>query len=408
MFVGVGLFNLFNLLYHFFMLRMLSPVDYGYLNTLVALFMVISVPAGTVQTAVTKYVSSFHAQNHFDHVKSLLGHLFFLMLIIGLSLFILISLSSSLISSFLQISSEGLVLLLGITLFFAMVIPVPWGGLQGLQKFGSLTFNLILNGGLKLVLSISFVLLGWRVFGALSALAIAYFITTVFSLLILKMNLSKEKKKANPELSPVKGARYDLAELYCYFIPVGLTLFCFMVLTNMDLILVKHFFTAEEAGYYSIAQMIGKIILFLPQPIVMVMFPKVSLLEAQKKEAFPVLMRSLVTAGSLCILGVIFCHLFPMVTLQMLTGTVYPECIPLVKRFSINMSFFSLIVILLYYHLAKQRRGFLYLLFFLTLIQVGAIGLWHQTMLQVLSIVGLVALFLLGLNLYLVCSHSRR
>ena len=40
MFIGVGLFNVFNLLYHLFMVRFLSPVDYGQLNTLIALFMV--------------------------------------------------------------------------------------------------------------------------------------------------------------------------------------------------------------------------------------------------------------------------------------------------------------------------------------------------------------------------------
>ena len=408
MFVGVGLFNLFNLLYHFFMLRMLTPVDYGHLNALVALFMVISVPASTVQTMVTKFVSSFQAQNHFDRVKGLLRHLLLSMLIIGFSLFVLISLASSLISSFLQISSEGLILLLGVSLFFAMVIPVAWGALQGLQKFGALTVNLTLNGGLKLVLSITFVLMGWRVLGALGALAISYFITTVLSLLILEGSLNQEKKKANPGLNSVKGARYDFSELYYYSIPVGLTLLCFMILTNIDLVLVKHFFTAQEAGYYSIAQMVGKIILFLPQPVVMVMFPKVSLIDSQKKETFPVLIRSLIMASSLCTLGVILCHLFPTIIIQMLTGTIYPECIPLVKLFSINMSFFSLTFILLYYHLAKQRKEFLYPLFFLTLIQIGCIGLLHQTMLQVLSIVSVVSILLLGMNFYLAHRHSRK
>jgi O-antigen/teichoic acid export membrane protein len=408
MFVGVGLFNLFNLLYHFFMLRMLVPVDYGHLNALVALFMVISVPASTVQTTVTKFVSSFQAQNHFDRVKSLLSHLLLSMLIIGFSLFVLISLASSLISSFLQISSEGLILLLGVSLFFAMVIPVPWGGLQGLQKFWPLTLNLSLNGGLKLILSITFVLFGWRVFGALGALAISYFITTVLSLLILKSILNQGKKEANPGLNTVKGARYDFSDMYCYSVPVGLTLLCFMVLTNMDLILVKHFFTAQEAGYYSIAQMVGKIILFLPHPVVMVMFPKVSLMDAQKKETSTVLIRSLIMAGLLCVLGVIICHLFPTIIIRILTGTVYPECIPLIKLFSINMSLFSLNFILLYYHLARQRRGFLYPLFFLTLIQIGCIGLLHQTMLQVLSIVGAASVFLLGINVYLAYRHSRR
>jgi len=181
-----------------------------------------------------------------------------------------------------------------------------------------------------------------------------------------------------------------------------------MVLTNMDLILVKHFFTDQDAGYYSIAQMVGKIILFLPHPVVMVMFPKVTIMDAQKKETFPVLIRSLIMAGSLCVIGVILCHLFPALIIQILTGAAYPECIPLVKLFSLNMSFLSLTFVLLYYHLAKQKSGFLYSLVFLTLIQIGFIGLLHQTLPQVLLIVGGISVLLLGMNLYLAYRHERR
>jgi hypothetical protein len=57
MFVGVGLFNVFNLLFHFFMVRSLSPINYGHLNTLMALFMVISVPASTIKSRIDMIVS---------------------------------------------------------------------------------------------------------------------------------------------------------------------------------------------------------------------------------------------------------------------------------------------------------------------------------------------------------------
>jgi len=174
-----------------------------------------------------------------------------------------------------------------------------------------------------------------------------------------------------------------------------------MVLTQIDLILVKHFFTPIEAGYYSIAQMVGKVILFLPLPVVMVMFPKVSLMDAQGEKTFSILIQSLIIAGFLGALGIIICHLFPSYIIQLLAGTVYPECIPLVRLFSINMTIFSLTLILLYYHLATKRRGFIYPIFSMTLIQIGAIVLFHQTMVQVLFIVAVMAFLLFGINFYL-------
>ena len=174
-----------------------------------------------------------------------------------------------------------------------------------------------------------------------------------------------------------------------------------MGLTQMDLIFVKHLFTPVEAGYYSIAQMVGKMFLFLPLPVVMVMFPKVSLLEAQHKETLPILIRSLMATGVLGGIGILLSHLFPDWITQVLTGKTYPDCSPLIRLFSINMTFFSLTFILLYYHLATRRKEALYPLSLLTFIQVGAIALFHETMTQVLYIVGAVAFCLLGINFYL-------
>lgn len=410
MFIGSGLFNLFGLLYHFFMLRMLPPIDYGHLNALITLFMIISVPASTVQTTVTKFVSTFQEKNQLERVKNLLHHLLLLMSIIGFSLFLLISLGSSFISSFLQISSYGLILLLGASLFFAIVIPVPWGGLQGLQKFGFLALNLILNGGSKCVLGIVFVSLGLGVSGALSAVVISYFFTIVLSYFILKMSLSQGDKGVDPESNPIEKNQHDFSRVYYYSLPVGLTLFCFMALTNIDLILVKHFFLPIEAGYYSIAQMVGKIIFIFSFPIVMVMFPKIASLnmEDQGKKARSILGHSLTTGAFLCGGATLICLLFPSLIVQSLSGEVYFECIPLIGLFSFNMSLYSLSLILLYYQLSIDQREFLYSLVLCTLIQGGLIILFHKSLIQVLLMVGLIALCLLVINFYLAYRPNKR
>ena len=398
MFVGVSFFNVLNLLYHLFMVRLLPPIDYGHLNTLMALFMVISVPAGTVQTAVTKFISSFQAQNQYDQVNRLLRHLLILMSVVGLVIFLLMVIGIPFISSFLQISSHGLIILLGITLLFAMVMPVPWGGLQGLQRFGSLTLNLIISSGLKLGLGVLFVFLGFGLLGAMGAIALSYGVTFFLSLIILGGYLPKKRESKLKRDVEESNPAY-LSEVYHYFLPVGMTLLCFMVLTNIDLIFVKHFFMPIEAGYYSIAQMVGKIILFLPIPVVMVMFPTLSSLEGEAK-ALRTLTQSLMMAFFLCAGAILLSFLFPSLIIRILSGRIYPECIPLVRLFCVNMTFYSLVLILLYYHLSTHRRGFLYPLLFLTLAQIGLIVLFHKTLIQVLIIVGMVSFCLLGINFY--------
>jgi O-antigen/teichoic acid export membrane protein len=363
-----------------------------------ALFMIISVPASTVQTAVTKFISSFQVQDKYDRTNRLLRHLLIVMLIVGLAIFLFIGVGIRFISSFLQISSYGLILFLAVGLFFAMIIPIPWGGLQGLQKFGSLTLNLIVNSSLKLVLGILFVFLGFGLLGAMGAIALSYGATFFFSLIILNSFLPK-KRESKLEQDVEDPDRAYISEVYHYFLPVGITLLCFMVLTNIDLILVKHFFMPIEAGFYSIAQMVGKIILFLPIPVVMVMFPTLSSSEGQAK-ALRTLRRSLMIAFFLCAGAILLGFLFPSLIIRILSGKVYPECIPLVRLFCVNMTLYSLVLILLYYHLSTYRRGFLYPLIFLTLMQTGLILVFHRTLIQVLVMVSIVSACLFGANFY--------
>jgi O-antigen/teichoic acid export membrane protein len=408
MFIGVGLFNVFNLLYHLFMVRFLSPPDYGQLNTLIALFMVISVPASTVQTTVTKFVSSFQAQNRFSEMKKLLRHFLTLMSIIGFSIFLLAVLGGGYLSSFLQISSYWLIILFGLGLSFAMVVPIPWGGLQGLQKFGSMTFNLILNGGLKFFLGGLFVFLGLGVLGAMGAFTICYMVTVFLSLAFLAISLPREKSESRRGQDTEKPDPSYVSGVYQYFLPVGITLLCFMILTNIDLILVKHFFTPVEAGYYSIAQVVGKIILLLPVPVVTATFPKLSSLEGEEEKGLLILRQSLIMVLFFCVAAILLGFLLPSLIIRVLSGRSYIECIPLVRLFCIDMSLFSLVLVFLYYHLSRGKTVFLYPLCILTLIQTGLIVLFHQTLVQVLIVVGLVGCFLLGVNLYLTYRPCKR
>ena len=405
----MGLFSLFNLFYHIFMLRYLSPVDYADLNTLIAVLMLIYVPSSMVQVTITRFISSFRAQSQYDRMRKLLRQVLLRMLGLAFLIFFLIILASRFLSTFLQISSHSLFILLGIVLLFGLLLPVLWGGLQGSQEFGSLAFNYIVIGGLKLVLGVLFVFLGWGVFGALGAVSISYFVTIILSFFMLRDYILPGKKLLHRDGNIEGGDPFSVSEVYRYFFPVGITVLCFMVLTNLDLILVKHFFTPTEAGYYSIAQIVGKIILFLPFPVATVMFPKLSSFGGgQEKKKLLILGQSLMIAGILCGAAVLIGLLFPSAIIKALSGKIYVESISLVKWFCLNMTFLSLTWISLNYHLATQRRGFIFPLLCLTLVQIGLILLFHKTLTQVLFVVGIIAVCLLGINLFLAYLPSRK
>ena len=76
----------------------------------------------------------------------------------------------------------------------------------------------------------------------------------------------KYKVKDKTEGNVLKTGRF-------YFLSLFSVLLFYTFFTNIDLITVKHFFPAYKTGIYSVADILGKIILYFPSAIVLVMFP---------------------------------------------------------------------------------------------------------------------------------------
>jgi O-antigen/teichoic acid export membrane protein len=404
MFLAVAIFNIFSLLYQLYMVRNLSPINYGVLNSLFSILMIISVPSVTLRTVVTKFISTFDVINQHERTALLLRSFVKNTSFFGLIIFITLISGSKVICSFLQIDDVLLIVILGMIAFLSFILPLTQGGLQGLQRFGYLGLTMVTNGSIKLLLGIIFVSAGLGVTGAMGALAISTFVTLLLSAIILASVLPRplalitECRQSKPNNTNPKK---DSSEIYRYFYTVATVFLCFMILTNIDVVLVKHFFKPLEAGYYSIAQMVGKIILFLPVAITLVMFPKTSQLHAQAKATFHILKKSLLYVGALCVTAALFCIVFPDLIIRLISGEGHVNCIPLARIFSVTMVFFALVYVLLFYLLSIHRLDFIYPLVLFTILQTLAIGIFHQALSQVLYIMCVNAVLLFLINSYL-------
>lgn len=396
-FTATTLANVGAYLFHVYMGRHLSPADYGILYTLLALLMIVSGPTGTIQTVITKYASHFKAHNQYEKIRFLFFHsLKKFSLWGGIGFLIFIAFSGH-IARFEQIPTRTPVVIVGFILLFSIVAPAAGGIVQGLQRFNYLGWSLILGTFLRLVSGIILVIIGFGVNGALSASIIGI----LFGLFILFLPLrSLFQEKTNE--------RVDFKEIYRYFAPVTLALLCFMTLTNVDAVLVKHFFSPLEAGNYSAAALVGRVILFLPMAIVIVMFPKASELYAQKKDSSFILKKSLIYVGLLTGGATLICLLFPRFPLFLLWGNRFQTSIPLVGKFALAMTFFGLVNILFFYQLSVHRFKFLYLACVFTLLQIIAITLFHNTLSQVVWILVVNGALLFLINQFLVWLPRRR
>ncbi|MBI4845866.1 MAG: oligosaccharide flippase family protein [Candidatus Omnitrophica bacterium] len=317
-FVASSIVNVLNLLYQFFMVRMIAPTDFRILDTVLSLTMIATMPTGVLQTLVTKFVSGFKANNEIEKISSFLLLFLKKMGIFGIIIFSVFFVFRHNIASFYKIEKSVMIVVAGLIMLFSALFPLTLGGLQGLQKFKSLGMVNIINAGFKLLAGFVLVGLGFKIWGALMAIIIATVIAFFASLFPLKPYLFVPGRK----FSSWKIEGVYLWSIYKFAFPIFAATASYALLTNMDIHLVMRFFSETDAGYYAVARMVGKIILFLPGAVTIVMFPKVSEQHAKNEDTIHVLKRSLVIVGLTCFLASVFCVLFPRLIINLLTGNV--------------------------------------------------------------------------------------
>jgi O-antigen/teichoic acid export membrane protein len=376
MFLATSVTNFSNYLFQVFMGRILGPASYGVLISLLSVLLIISVPTAALQTVIAKYVSNFKVRSENAKMSYLLvrsTRKLSLCAVLGFTVF---AFASGRVASFLQIPSVTPVIILGTAIPLALIIPIAYGSLQGLQRFGHLGANMIATALGRLIFGVILVYLGLGVNGAVAASTLSLMLSLLLAFMPLRFLYSQTS--GNAELNS--------SEIYRYLWPVLIGLSSVAIITNMDVIMVKHFFGAVEAGYYSGAALAGKVVLFLPAAVAMVMFPKTSELHARKQDSLAILWKSLSLVGAMCGLVTLVYFLFPSFIISLLLGTRYSQSAPLIGLLGLAMTFFALLNVLVLYQLSISSSRFVFPLVTGTLLQGILLSLFHQTLVQIIFV----------------------
>lgn len=359
-----------NYAYQVSMGRMLGPEAFGVFGSLFALFYIVGVLGAGVGYCSTQYVSSLSR----DESAGFLRGLGIRVMVLTVAMFLLFIALSPILASSLKISDPFLVVLMAVSIFFGLPNQVNNGALRGLQKFVAMGGLGVTGPVLKLVTGVGLVLLGFGIYGAIGAMIVSslfvFLATTVY---LRKLYISGR-------------SFHGFKEVYVYAIPSILTAFCFTVLANGDVLIVKNLFSPEQAGLYVAISVMGKILIFLPSGVVGAMFPKVSDGHSKGGETHGLLKRGLLYTGTLTAIGVVIYTLFSEELLIMLFGASYLPGAYLLPWYGLVVFIFSLNIVLLNYTLARHETLFVKLFTALTIIELFLMFLLGETMLHVVLV----------------------
>lgn len=391
MVIGTNLANFFAYLYHVVFGRLFIPEQYGELAATLSLITMVSSAVAFFSVVVVKFISA--SDTHKEKQK-LLSWFVSKGILIGSIVCTLFILATPSISTFLHVNWQ-LIVLIGPILLFSLLSLIVKSFLQGILKFKETVIiaNVEMIG--RLVFGFLFVTLGFAVFGAF----VGMFVTSFFTLFLGWYFL----KRSEFNLFGLKQKQIDSKKVFSYAIPILLSSIASNALLSMDLVLVKHFFNAENAGIYAASATLGKIIFFGTFPVSMVMFPLVSQKHA-KGESYGTIFLASLGMTLLVSLGVLFIFwLIPDLVIQTIYNKGYLDAEQNLVWYGIFITCFTLATLILNFYLSIGRTKLIIFCVMAALIQIGGIWIWHSSLMQVIqvSIVSSV-FFLLSLLAYFI------
>jgi O-antigen/teichoic acid export membrane protein len=255
---GSGLTTGINLVYNIVVARFLGPKGFGHATVVYTILTLISAVTLSFQIISTKLV----AQQDSPESKSAVYRGFHKgSWICGILVALVLLVFQRAIAEYLNLPDSNLVALLAIGTAFYVPLGTRRGYIQGTYGFQRLASNLVLEGAVRLGGSLALILLGFRVQGVIAAnagaVAVAYL-----------------------AISPKLAARIPNPLRFSYALREASQAIVFfsgqVLINNCDIVLVKHFFAAKEAGIYAAVAMVGRVIFAFSSAVVNSMFPIVA------------------------------------------------------------------------------------------------------------------------------------
>jgi len=373
-FVGSIVANIGAYAYHLIIGRILGPTGYGELSSLISLLYIVSVPNTVVQTILVKYFSSTKANNEIGQAKDIVIRSMkwiSLSVLIGL---IITLISAPYIQSFLNLRETSWVLGIYCIFVSSLYSIVSSSVLQGYQKFLWLSVMSAIAIVVKIVLSIP--LAAWGVGWTILATIISSLIIISIFFYAIKFVLSAKRKR-------FPMTKKDILK---YGAPTFMTLLGITSMYSTDIMLVKHYFPAHEAGVYAALSVLGKVIFFASSAVSSVIFPVLSERKSKKENTDTMVWLGAAIVGSISLAITTIYFLFPSMVLHILFGPAYDDAVPYLGLFGIFLSFFSLTNIFTLILLALDKMNVWIIIAIGAITQIGCIMLFHNSIMDIVTI----------------------
>lgn len=369
--IGSIFVSLANFGYNIGVARLLGPSDFSHAAAAVTILMLISAITLSFQLVCTKLIAK---SDTIEAKAAVFQHLMKRAWVIGFGLGVFMLLSSSVLTAYLRLSSPWIIILLSIGLTIYVPLGVKRGGLQGTCRFRGLAWNMAAEAIIKFIGAIALIEFGFGVLGAVAAISAS---------VIFAFSLPDKARELRGPAHARKSAPVGEARQAIVFF-VGQ-----VIISNIDILMVKHFFPPDQAGLYAAIALVGRLLYFGAWSVVSAMFP-VSAENNAENASGSLLAIPLLLVTGMSIVFVLLLAAFPTLVFQSLFGSHFPAGVGnlnwLLGMNAAATGVYAISVILITYEMSRRIANTGWLQLVVSGLIVLGITWFHSTLLEVIVV----------------------
>ena len=356
---STGLVAITNLLYNILIARMLGAAGFGDASALYTLLMLLSAVTLSFQIVTSKFIARnseilVRAQIYASMLRRAWQ--------VGLGIALLLAAGGTYLKSYFNLPAQHDLMLLAIATGVYIPLGARRGRMQGCYDFRGLAINVVVEVAVKL--------------GA--------------ALLVAAYLAGRPGSEYRARSGRIKVAGFgEGLQAVLYFVGQ-------VILSNLDILLVKHFFPLSEAGIYAAVALVGRVVFMLCWSVVSSMFP-VSASHTQRQVGRSVLYTGLLLVGTVTSIFIAAVALVPEAVWIMLLGKAFLLGTPgafsaLLTQYALMTGIYSIAVVIMMYEISRRTGIAAWVQLGASVMLAAAIWRYHDSLYQVI----LVQVFVMG------------
>jgi O-antigen/teichoic acid export membrane protein len=380
MLIGSFFVSLANFGYNIGVARLLGPADFSHAAAAVTILMLVSAITLAFQLVCTKLVAKSES---LEAKAAIFQQLHRKSWWVGIGLGAAMLLSSSVLSSYLRLSTSWVIILLAVGLTIYIPLGVKRGGLQGTCRFSGLSWNMAAEAAVKFLGAIVLIAMGFGVLGAVAALSGSVIVAYLLPDAARELRGTPGRAIASPLGETVQAIVFFVGQV---------------IISNIDILMVKHFFPPDLAGLYAAIALVGRLLYFGAWSVVSVMFP-VSAGVSEERPAPALLALPLLMVTGMSVAFVLFLAAFPQLVFRSLFGAHFSATVQglnwLLSMNAAATGIYAVSVVLITYEMSRRIANTGWLQLVVSGLIVLGIAWFHSNLLEVIVVQEVLRVLLL-------------